>query len=103
MSSSVFDKRPAQGANRGSPIRPRRPAEILREAIDKAVAEGGKLDDMMLLLTLSDASELKRDRTLAVEDISFAGGIMRFLGVKVTPGGVTSSRLEPSGVAPAKA
>jgi len=75
----------------------RRSADIFRAAIDKAVAEGAKLDDMMLNLTLSDASELKRDRTLATEDISFSDGVMRFLGVKVTPGGVTSSSLDVTG------
>ncbi|HEX6859002.1 MAG TPA: hypothetical protein VF138_02210 [Caulobacteraceae bacterium] len=53
-----------------------------------------KPKDMLLRLTHGDASELKRDRTLAVEDISFADGVMRFLGVKAELGGVTSSRLD---------
>ena len=72
----------------------RRSAEILRNAIDKALEDGVTRDDMLLRLTHGDAAELKRDRTLAIEDISFAGGVMRFLGVKVTPGGVTTSRLD---------
>jgi len=80
-----------------APPRPRRSAEIFRTAIDNAVAGGAALDDMMLRLTLSDASELKRDRTLAIEDISFSEGVMRFLGVKVTPGGVTASSLDVTG------
>jgi hypothetical protein len=80
----------------------RRSADTFRAAIDAAVADGAKLDKMTLHLTLSDASELKRDRTLAVEDISFKDGVMRFLGVKVEQGGVTASRLErPGGAATA--
>ena len=81
-----------------SPERPganfRRSAEIFRAAIEKAKAEGYGVDDMLLRLTLGDASELKRDRSLAMEDISFTGGVMRFLGVKVAPGGITTSRLD---------
>ena len=77
----------------------RRSADVFRLAIDNAVADGAKLDSMLLRLTLSDASELKRDNTLAIEDISFKGGVMRFLGVKVEPGGVTSSTLDIKGAA----
>jgi hypothetical protein len=86
------------------PSLPRRPsqprpnirhsAETFRKAIEKATEEGYGLDDMLLRLTHGDASELKRDKTLAVTDISFAGGVMRFLGVKVAPGGITTSRLD---------
>ena len=72
----------------------RRSAETFRAAIEKAKAEGHGVDDMLLRLTLGDASELKRDRSLAIEDISFTGGVMRFLGVKVAPGGITTSRLD---------
>ena len=77
------------------PVRPRGPAStVFRAAIEKAVLEGVDRDDMTLRLTLRDVSDLKRDRNIAVEDISFAGGVMRFLGVKVTPGGVESSSLD---------
>ena len=80
------------------PARPqsnvRRSAEIFRAAIDKALAEGFSQKEMLLRLTYGDAAELKRDRSLAVEDISFKDGEMRFLGVKVTPGGITTSRLD---------
>ena len=72
----------------------RHSAEIFRAAIDKALEDGVKPKNMLLRLTHGDASELKRDRTLAIEDISFAGGVMRFLGVKVELGGVTASRLD---------
>lgn len=93
---------PLQRPGRANPnSRLRRSADTFRAAIDEAVASGAKLDKMVLLLTLSDASELKRDRTLAVEDISFKDGVMRFLGVKVEQGGVTASRLDPTGKASA--
>jgi hypothetical protein len=69
-------------------------AAHFREAIGKAVGEGAEQEDMTLRLTLSDFSELKRDGTIAVEDISFKDGEMRYLGVKVTGGGVETSRLD---------
>lgn len=50
----------------------------------KAVADGSPRTDLTLRLTLRDAALLKRDRTLAVSDISFGQGVMYFLGV---PGG----------------
>lgn len=75
--------------------RPPRPAAVvLRTAIEKAVEAGGRKDDMLLRLTLKDAADLKRDRSLPIEDISFSDGEMRFLGVKVTAGGVTESSLD---------
>ena len=40
-----------------------------------------------------DVSHLRRDRSLAVDDLSFAGGVMKFLGVIVREGGVTASKL----------
>jgi hypothetical protein len=67
---------------------------VLREAIEKAEQDGVDREDMTLRLTLRDVSDLKRDRTIAIEDISFAGGVMRFLGVKVTSGGVEASTLD---------
>ena len=79
-----------------SPPAPRRgsPAALLRTQIEKAEAEGVTREDMTLKLTLGDVSQLKRDASLAVSDISFTGGVMRFLGVKVEQGGVTSSLLD---------
>lgn len=90
MARPTPDSRPA-------PSRLRSPSEVFREAIERAVGEGAERDEMLLQLTLSDASSLKRDRSLAVSDISFSDGVMRFLGVKVRPGDVTVSRLERSG------
>jgi hypothetical protein len=72
----------------------RSPAAIFRREIEAAEAEGVDRADMKLSLTLSDLSLLKRDPTLAVSDISFAGGVMRFLQVEVAQGGATESKLE---------
>jgi hypothetical protein len=52
---------------------------------------------MTLHLTLGDAHRIKGDHELAIEDVNFAGGVMRFLGVKVEQGGVTASSLELPG------
>jgi len=48
---------------------------------------------MTLHLTLNDVNQLRRDATLPVADLSFAGGVMRFLGVRVEQGGVSTSVL----------
>jgi hypothetical protein len=69
-----------------------RPVEF-REAIERAEADGGVRADMVLRLTLRDAADLKRDRSVSVEDISFTGGVMRYIGVEVAPGGVAVSGL----------
>lgn len=68
-------------------------AERFRSEIEQAEAEGVAREDMVLELTLSDVSQLKRDPSLAVADIGFADGVMRFLGVRIQEGGVTESRL----------
>ena len=70
--------------------------DAFRQAIEKAEADGASRDDMVLRLTLRDAADLKRDRTVPVADISFVGGVMRYIGVKVTPGGVAVSGLQAS-------
>lgn len=49
---------------------------------------------MTLRLTLNDVNALKRDRDLPVSDLSFTGGVMRFLGVRVEQGGVPQSFLD---------
>jgi hypothetical protein len=77
---------------------PRAAASIhFRREIEKAEAAGVPRDEMSLQLTLSDVSQIRRDRSLAVEDISFAGGVMRFLGVKIQEGGVAVSVLSLPG------
>ena len=65
-----------------------------RAAIAQAEEDGIAKTKMVLRLTLRDAAELKRDPAVAVEEISFKDGEMRFLGVKVAPGGVTTSSLD---------
>lgn len=80
--------RPTPQSRRGSP------AVFFRGQIESAEAEGVDREDMTLRLTLGDASNLKRDASLAQADISFADGLMRFLGVKVEQGGVSTSVLD---------
>jgi hypothetical protein len=65
-----------------------------RREIEAAQAEGVAPDDLTLKLTLRDTAELKRDPQVAVADISFSGGVMRYLGVKVEQGGVPASVLQ---------
>lgn len=77
------------------PPKPRTPISVqLREAIANAEAEGHARPDMTLRLTRADDSHLRRDRTIAVDDIRFSGGVMRYLDVKVVVGGVAASSLE---------
>ena len=70
-----------------------------RDEIAKAEARGVSRADMKLHLTLNDASQLKRDRSLALTDISFADGVMTYLGVTIVEGGVPVSALSHSGTA----
>ncbi len=58
-----------------------------------AAADGIDLGDLALHLTLGDVEQLKRDRAIAVADISFTGGTMRYLGVKVVKGDTPASEL----------
>jgi hypothetical protein len=64
-----------------------------RSEIEKAEADGVAREDMTLRLTLNDVNQLRRDQSLPVADLSFAGGVMRYLGVKVEQGGVSASTL----------
>ena len=75
---------------------PRRAAAAVhfRSQIEAAEADGVRREDMVLRLSLGDASALKRDRTLPVADISFDGGVMHYLGVRVEQGGVPESVLD---------
>ena len=80
--------------NRVSP--PRKaisPGERFRQEIENAVEAGAKVDELTLRMTLGDANKLRRDPALPLTDISFKGGVMRFLGVKVEQGGVDASVL----------
>jgi hypothetical protein len=81
---------------KAQPIPPRRaaPAVHFRGEIEKAEAAGISREDMILRLTHADMSKLKLDPSLAVTDISFSEGGMRFLGVRVEGGGVPVSVLQ---------
>jgi hypothetical protein len=68
-------------------------AAHFRGEIEKAEAEGVSREEMTLRLTLNDVNQLRRDGSLPVADISYAHGTMRYLGVKVTQGGVPESVL----------
>lgn len=90
-------------ASKHSPIaaRPPRPRiPDFRAAIDRAVADGLDRDAMVLRLTLRDESDLKRSTGVALDEISYEGGAMRFLGVRVVAGGVIDSALDTSGLEP---
>ncbi len=69
-------------------------ASDFRREIEKAELAGVEKSAMVLRLTLGDVAALKRDRSLAVDDISFAHGEMRFQGVKIVSGGLTASELQ---------
>lgn len=58
------------------------------------MAEGVSPEDMTLHLTLRDVSLLSRDPAVPVTDISYANGVMRFLGVRIEKGGVAASALD---------
>ena len=70
------------------------PDRRFRDQIETAVAEGVAREDMILHLTLRDVSLLSRDPAVPVTDISFTGGVMRFLGVRIEKGGVAASALQ---------
>lgn len=72
-------------------------ADYFREQIERAESEGLSRADLKLRLTHRDVNHLKRDTSLAVTDISFTGGVMRYLGVEVAEGGVVESQLERPG------
>jgi hypothetical protein len=70
------------------------PDQRFRGPIQAAIAEGAGTEDLVLRLTLSDTIAMSRDKTTPLADISYAGGVMRFLGVRVIKGGVGASVLE---------
>ncbi|WP_374575120.1 hypothetical protein [Phenylobacterium sp.] len=69
-------------------------AARFRREIEHAEAGGLERASMTLRLTLTDASRLRRDPGLAVADISFEDGVMRYLGVAIAQGGVADSVLD---------
>ncbi len=81
-------RQPAASPRKGTPD------SRFRSQIETAVAEGVAPADMTLRLTLGDAHAMSRDPATPLADISYAGGAMRFLGVKVEKGGVEASKLD---------
>ncbi len=69
------------------------PGERFRSAIEEAKEGGIAPSAMLLQLTHTDAAKLRRDQSIPVHDISFADGAMRYLGVTVAVGAVSSSAL----------
>jgi hypothetical protein len=65
-----------------------------RSKIEQAVAEGAPLSQLTLRLTRGSAEQLKRDRSVALAEISFANGAMTFLGVKVVTADVSANALD---------
>ena len=66
----------------------------LRGLIAAALRDGVDPEAMRLKLTVRDAATLKRHPAVGVHEIAFADGEMRFLGVRVSEGGVPQSELE---------
>ena len=71
-----------------------RPDARFRPQIEAAAADGADRAQMLLRLTLRDATLMSRDPTTPVADISYQDGEMRFLGVRVAKGGVAESSLD---------
>lgn len=75
---------------------PQSPAVLFRGEIEAAIAGGASVKAMTLRLTLSDGRRLRRDENVPLEQISYLGGEMHFLGVRVMEGGVEASVLDRS-------
>lgn len=73
---------------------PQTPAEQHGAAIRAALAGGADASALRLHLTRRDEDKLRRDPRVAMEDIRYADGEMRFLGVKVVSGEVSELRTE---------
>jgi hypothetical protein len=70
------------------------PAVLFGGRIQAAIGDGAAVDTLVLRLTLNDGRRLRRDDAVPLEQISYLGGQMHFLGVRVIEGGVTISVLE---------
>lgn len=78
------------------PKPPQAPSVLFRREIEAAIAGGASAKTMTLRLTLNDGRRLRRDDTVPLEQISYSGGEMHFLGVRVLEGGVAVSVLDQS-------
>jgi hypothetical protein len=68
-------------------------AHRFKAEIEQAALEGVPLADLTLNLTIGDIEQLKRDRTIPLADISFAGGAMTYLGVNIVKAAAPPSTL----------
>jgi hypothetical protein len=73
------------------------PDRRFRGQIETAIADGVPPEDMTLRLTLRDVNLMTRDPATPLADISYSGGVMRFLGVRIEKGGVPESVLDRGG------
>ena len=87
-------KRSASQAQAPAPGLP--PGQVFRAAIANAQAQGAESSTMLLRLTLGDEAKLRRDRSIPLEDIRFADGEMRFLGVKIVTGETSALVITPA-------
>ncbi|MDP1631987.1 MAG: hypothetical protein Q8L66_11280 [Caulobacter sp.] len=69
------------------------PIADLRAAISEAEISGTDRKKLVLQLTHRDASLFKRSPAVALDEISFKDGEMRFLGIRVEVGAVAVSAL----------
>lgn len=81
--------------SRAKPYRPR--DEVFRRAIETAEADGLTRTQMVLHLTHRDVHGLKRDPGIPLADISFADGVMHFIGVRIAQDGPSVSFLGADG------
>jgi hypothetical protein len=83
--------------SKGAALKPPPPPAVLfRREIEAAIDAGTSAEALILRLTLNDGRRLRRDTTVPLEQISYAGGQMFFLGVRVVEGSVAASVLERS-------
>ena len=75
------------------PIEKPNPGQTFKSQIQKAKLDGINPSALLLQLSRSDVSRMKRDRSLAISDIRFMNGKMHFLDVLVTEGEVAASSL----------
>lgn len=71
--------------------------DTFRKAIEAAERDGVERGAMTLRLTLRDATMIRRDNTIPLDDISFSDGEMKVLKVRVISGGIPESVLDLGG------
>jgi hypothetical protein len=69
----------------------------MRLAIAAALEGGTPISDLRLRVTRRDEAQIKRSPDVSLDEVSFAGGEMRFLGVKVITGSIAVSMLDLNG------